>query len=566
VEVRLRVDKGRILLIAPYNTALVGAVKSVSGYSWNSKGKLWTFPATPIAAMDIVTALKACGFKVLGSDDFKALYSQSKVYSRADNARGNDQLPKIPVTRFDAWNHQKQAFWFAYDLNACLLALGMGCGKTKVTVDLIQNRRHKLTLVVGPNKVIVNDVWGKEFQKHCVIPCIVKSLEASSVSGKVALARKTIEQARVRNLPCILAVNYESLWREPFGPSYDASGRLIAPGFAKSAGFDFLVCDESHRAKSPKGKSSVFLAELAKVIPHRLLLTGTPMPHSPLDIWAQYRILDPAIFGESYFRFRHRYANMGGYQSRQVVGYKNQDELNKKFYTVAIKIESDVLDLPPEQDMTLYCELSRDAQKVYDSLHKDFCAQVQGGTVTAKNALEKILRLQQLTGGYLPVDVEGDIQKKQIDTAKSDLLADTLEDLPINEPVVVFCRFTADIGQVKKVAESQGRRFAELTGKADNLKEWQAGKADILAVQIDAGGEGVDMTRSRYAFYYSIGYSLGKYLQSRARIHRPGQTKPTIFYHLIAKKTIDERIFSALSKKQDVIKAVLDEIQQERKS
>jgi SNF2 family DNA or RNA helicase len=82
----------------------------------------------------------------------------------------------------------------------------------------------------------------------------------------------------------------------------------------------------------------------------------------------------------------------------------------------------------------------------------------------------------------------------------------------------------------------------------------------VLAVQIESGGVGVDLTRARYAIYYSLGFSLGSYEQSLARIHRPGQTRPVEYIHLLAKNTVDEKVMAALAAKADVVTAVLQQL------
>jgi len=82
-----------------------------------------------------------------------------------------------------------------------------------------------------------------------------------------------------------------------------------------------------------------------KAARYRLGLSGTPMPHSPLDVYAYFRFIDATIFGWSYNRFRQHFAVMGGYQNHQVVAYDNLDELNRKFYSVAFACGKDVLDL-----------------------------------------------------------------------------------------------------------------------------------------------------------------------------------------------------------------------------
>jgi SNF2 family DNA or RNA helicase len=281
------------------------------------------------------------------------------------------------------------------------------------------------------------------------------------------------------------------------------------------------------------------------------------MPHSPLDVYGYFRFIDSSIFGWSFNKFRQHYAVMGGFQNHQVVAYQNLDELNRKFYGVTFACGKDVLDLPPEVHVTYTCQLGAEARKIYRSLVRDLMAEVQSGEVTVANALVKLLRLQQITGGYVRTD---DGQDTQIDSAKMNLLRDVLEDIEPTEPVVVFCRFHKDLDAVNRVADETGRRSCELSGRLDELKAWQAGEAAVLAVQIDSGGIGVDLTRARYSIYYSLGFSLGSYEQSLARIHRPGQTRPVEYIHLLAEDTVDEKVMTALARRADVVNAVLQQL------
>jgi SNF2 family DNA or RNA helicase len=100
----------------------------------------------------------------------------------------------------------------------------------------------------------------------------------------------------------------------------------------------------------------------------------------------------------------------------------------------------------------------------------------------------------------------------------------------------------------------------ELSGKRNELRRWQDGEAQVLAVQIDAGAEGVDLTRARYSIFYSVGYSLGRYDQAKKRTHRPGQMKPVTHIHLVARGTVDVKIMRALEKRADIVNAILAEI------
>jgi SNF2 family DNA or RNA helicase len=87
---------------------------------------------------------------------------------------------------------------------------------------------------------------------------------------------------------------------------------------------------------------------------------------------------------------------------------------------------------------------------------------------------------------------------------------------------------------------------------------------DVLGVQIQSGGVGVDLTRTRYCIYYGVGYSLGDYQQSLARVHRPGQTRPVVYNHLVATGTVDEGVYAALDSKRDAVEAVIERMKHGR--
>ena len=74
--------------------------------------------------------------------------------------------------------------------------------------------------------------------------------------------------------------------------------------------------------KSPGSRVSLYCTALGKRVPYRMALTGTPAHNSPLDVYAQYRFLDPGIFGTNFSAFRDRYAVMGGYGGYQVIAYR----------------------------------------------------------------------------------------------------------------------------------------------------------------------------------------------------------------------------------------------------
>jgi len=184
----------------------------------------------------------------------------------------------------------------------------------------------------------------------------------------------------------------------------------------------------------------------------------------------------------------------------------------------------------------------------------------ENDSITAVNSLAKLLRLQQITSGFLPnPEIQGEYV--EITTAKRQALSNVLEDLDMLEPVVIFCRFRKDLDTVHEVAKELGRKSCELSGRVNSLALWQQSNTiPILAVQIQAGGVGIDLTRARYCIYYSLGFSLGDYEQSLARVHRPGQTRPVQYVHLITQNTVDETVYQALDEKKQVVEEILRKI------
>ena len=293
----------------------------------------------------------------------------------------------------------------------------------------------------------------------------------------------------------------------------------------------------------------------------RISLTGTPLNGSPLSIYGQYRFLDPNVFGTSFHKFKMRYAIMGGYGNYQVIGYNHMDEFKRKLESISDRVRTeDVLTLPERMFEVRTCELCKSARKIYDDLVENFVLEVNEGKLTTTTALTKLLRLQQLTGGNLPLD---DGQYVEADDSKINLIKDILLDFESNEPVVIFAKFTKEIERIKAAcaAKPLNRKVGELSGHANDLKSWQDGNLDVLVVQIRTGGVGIDLTRSRYAIYYSLGYSLTDYEQSLARIHRPGQTRNTVYYTLLAENTVDFRVYRSLQNKKKVVDDLIDSAQ-----
>lgn len=489
------------------------------------------------------------------------------------------------------WKHQVAAYDFAYDKPGAMLAMMMGTGKSRVVIDLIQNQDIGKTLIVAPKRVITGHTWATQVQQYGVTPFRVVELGSSPMLERARIMKREIDLWERQGLSrsgrphLIIQVNYDSIWRKPLDNTI------------LTAGWDLVVLDESHRAKSAGGKASIFLSRLGLVVKKRIALSGTPMAHTPYDVYGQYRFLDRSIFGTQYVAFTNRYkatditeedtpicpihqrrmyhiveahysfwtcnrrmpsGERCAYRPPSRIEYKNLDDLNKRFYRIAYQVSDDVLDLPPYQDIEREFELGPEARKAYVDLDVQLYADVRDGSCTPANAVVKLLRLQQLSGGWITDDERVHLH---IDEGKEELLTEILEDIDSDEPIVVFCRFHDDLDSVANAATKAGRTSSELSGRRDELGTWETGATNVLVAQIQAGGVGINtMVRARYCIYYSVGTSLSDYEQSRKRVHRPNQTRPVTYLHLIASNTRDKATYDALQDHRDVVDYVMGTI------
>lgn len=460
------------------------------------------------------------------------------------------------------WEHQLLALKFLMERNQAALYTDMGTGKSKVMIDLIVNRGFQTILIACTNKGC--EVWQKQFKMHSRIRSRnVLNLSGKPISKKVQLVEQKLSERKTGRIegPLVFLVNYEGIWRTKFANFL----------MRKTVPIDCIICDESHRIKSPGSKCSRFLARIGKKVQNRYLVTGTPLAESPMDTYAQYRFLDPTIFGTSYSTFKERYQNVDlrrsmavGYtvlQKKQP--YRNLDELREKVFSVAFKIPSSVK-LPKQNNHIRHFRLSEKATRVYHRMCEDGVVHNGEWYCEAENALTLQIRKRQIASGF--VSTMNDVQEKKIfrlDRSRMEVLKDILESLDPLEPVVVFAQYTYDLRQVRAACEDVGRKYSELSGSVDTEPQWQAGKSTVLGVQFAKGSESADFTRARYQIYYTMTDRLALYLQSKKRIHRPGQTRAVYYIHLVAETsdgqpTIDSTVMEAVRLKKDIVDYVME--------
>lgn len=529
-----KADGNKIKIYGPYNPQMNEFYRSLPAARWNRKEMCWTCMLTPASAWRIESAPVEFVLDETVEEwalNFRAQLAWGKIVLSDEN------LPQPKQHVLNCWRHQLQAYWFSKDRDATMLAMWMGTGKSKVIVDLLVNQNSRHTLIICPTSV--RAVWRREFAKHSPINIRVLILDGSqSVKRKAALAATHLLCPE----PAVVVINYEAVFRKDF------------LSWATSVKWDAVICDESHRIKGAQSKTSKACYEIGKSAKMRLALTGTLMSHSPLDLFGQFRFLDPGIFGTSYHHFRNRFAVSGHFGADHIVGFKNQDELAEKMKLITYQVGVEVLDLPEVQHIEIPITLSTKARTVYDSLSEEMCALVEEGVITVSNALVKLLRLQQITSGYCMGD---DGVEYEFELDKQNALIDILDG--IDQPCIVFCRFIRDLDQISAVADHLDKNYGEISGRRKDLTEHATmpDDIDVMAVQVQSGGVGIDLSAAPYCVFWNLPWSLGSFDQAVARVHRPGQKQNVTYYHLLCEQTVDEVVYKALAKKREVVERVL---------
>jgi SNF2 family DNA or RNA helicase len=425
----------------------------------------------------------------------------------------------------------------------CILDYGMGTGKSRALVDAMSAIPYPLTIIFVPKAVLEQGHWAAEFKKWAPEGLFeVRELVKGTMKKRL---ERAVAPTKAKPGGIVLVINYAALLNK----EWVAWIQKVKPGL--------IVYDEIHKLKSPTGKQS---RAALKIQPHAASivgLTGTLLPHSPLDGFGIFRAVKPDLFGWSFTKYRNRYAVMGGFQNYEVKGWQNQAELASRMSRITIRAtREEMLDLPKATHIRVPIKLSPLGQKAYQTMETAFIAEIEGGIITAVNGLVKLLRLQQITSGEIRSD-DG-TSWLNVDTSKKEALIEILSDT--DEPVVVFGRFSSDLHNVHMACVALDEDYHEVSGNQNDLRAWREGAGRVLGVQIGAGAEGVDLTRASICVFLSTGFSLGQFEQALCRLDRPGQTKPVVYYYLVATGTVDEYVYKSLKAKKVVVQDVLKQM------
>jgi len=331
-----------------------------------------------------------------------------------------------------------------------------------------------------------------------------------------------------------------------------------------------LVCEESSFIKNHTAVQTKACLELAAGAKRRVILNGTPITKNPLDMWPQLRFLSPKILPyANYYAFRATFAQIDTrFGFPRIVRWQNLDELQRLAAPYVIRREKkDCLDLPEKTYTTLEVKLDHETWKVYQKMKKEAVVWLEQNPSLAGQAGVKLVRLAQITSGFLGGFTD-DEPVKGIGNEKANALAERVREFlaeRADAKIIVWCRFRRDIEELAYKLEMfvPSYKLYGAQKRADReraIKMFSAGGElgpAVLFAQPQAGGYGLNLVGSSTVVYFSHDYNLAARLQSEDRVHRPGQTRNVLYTDVVAtgpdgQRTIDHIVVAALRAKQEL--------------
>ncbi len=439
--------------------------------------------------------------------------------------RFNGNLRPYQKAGYDWMNFLRQ-----YRFGGCL-ADDMGLGKTVMTLAMLQGQKEagavEPSLLVMPTSLLYN--WELE-------------------------ARKFTPDLRV--------MVYTGTYRDKNTAQFDDYDLILTSygivridiDLLSDYRFNYVIMDESQAIKNPSSHITKAVMQLNTA--HRLILTGTPLENSTMDLWSQMSFINPGLLGSQSF-FRNEF---------QIPIEKRHDEaktarlygLIKPFMLRRNKSQV-ATDLPAKVESVLYCDMTPDQSAQYEEAKSYFRNLIlerieeEGMAKSQMVVLQGLTKLRQIANHPRMVDADYEGDSGKLD----DVLMRLETAMTENHKVLVFSQFIKHLNVVRQYLKEKNIKYAYLDGSTtDRQSQVQLFQTDhsvkLFLISLKAGGLGHNLTAADYVFILDPWWNPAIEAQAIDRAHRIGQQKTVFTYKFIAKNTVEEKILSLQRAKQQL--------------
>jgi len=417
-----------------------------------------------------------------------------------------------------------------YRFGGCL-ADDMGLGKTVTTLAMLQAQKEAgvaaPSLLIMPTSLLYN--WEMEARKFA---------------------------------PALRVATYAGTQRDKNTAQFDQYDLVLTSygivridiEVLKAYRFNYLILDESQAIKNPGSNITQAVRQLNAT--HRLILTGTPLENTTMDLWSQMTFINPGLLGsQSFFKT----------QFQVPIEKHNDTQQTQKLYALIKPFllrrhkAQVALDLPPKVENIHYCTMTEEQEQCYEEAKSDYrnliLQQIEDKSVGKSQmmVLQGLTKLRQLANHPRMTDPNytGESGKfKQVIHQLETILS-------ANHKVLIFSQYVKHLSIVRAHLDAQKVRYAYLDGATldrqtqVNLFQQDEG-IQVFLISLKAGGVGLNLTAAEYVFLLDPWWNPAIEAQAVDRAHRIGQFKTVFTYKFITKNTVEEKILDLQRSKQQL--------------
>lgn len=530
-------DGDWVYLSFSYDPVRVRSVKTLPGVTWHSPTKAWRVPSS--ALRDAIAWADKFGQPLEDGLREKAAVMMEAKASVVAASRAKDADITIPTLNGELLPYQKAGVSYASNARRCFIADDMGLGKTMQAIGTLEYVQDSYPAVVTcPPTLVLN--WRDEINKW------LPHRTVAVVSNRAEFPEKGTYD--------FLIIGYSNIdhWQNQL------------------KGHRSYVYDESHYAKTPTAKRTKAAIKMARSAPKEglvLCLTGTPITNRPAEYASQLDILGRLNGFGGLWGFYRRYC--GAYRDRfgqwHIEGSSNLDELNDALRSLCYirRIKADVLqELAPVRHSKIIVPTSAAGMKEYKQAEDDI---VEYLVMRAKEIAKELGQSPYSAAVQAKIRAESNehlvrisVLRRLAAKAKMEAVTEWIDAKLSGGDKIVIAAHHREI--VDSLANKYGGLKIQGGMNADDVQEakrlFQAGSIDeapVIVLSMQAAKTGHTLTAAQDVLFVELPWTPADVDQTYSRCHRLGQQGSVMATYMLAKDTIDERIYEMIESKRDVV-------------
>ena len=535
-----------------YDSNLVSIIKSMGTRVYIPDKKTWEIPESAVPML--MSRLR----------DYDVLLRGEMHHETPES---HARLPSGFVFTTKPYKHQMEGVIYGLEHESFLLGDDQGLGKTKEIIDIAMCRKQTdglkhCLIICGINGNKYN--WADEVKIH--------SREDSWILGTRFTKRppiKMIEGSTKDKMEDLNNIPHQFFWITNIetlrgGSFKEKQGKRTVTRFPIAEKIQelcdrgiigMIAFDEAHKAKNPDSQQGKALLSIDCKGP-KIPMSGTFVLNNPLDLYLPLRWA--GFETHSFYAYKQHYCKMGGFGGKEIVGYKNLDELRSMVSKVILRrVKGDVLDLPPKVHTIEWV----DAYPEQKSLYKDVRDQVRDNIDKVKvhpDPLSEMLRLRQVTG------YPGILSSTVTKSAKMDRMEELVEDeVAVGGKAIIFSNWSEMTNVIRhKLKKYNPAYITGEVGSVQRMEEKDRFQNDpnckVMIGTIGALGTGFTLTAAQLVIFVDEPWNRGIKDQAEDRAHRIGTRGTVRVVTILTRDTVDEGVYNLVQKKGKMADLLVD--------